>query len=127
MRLRVAIVAVLLPLVLWGLLPVLSDASPTGKLGRIQRDIQRTQGQIGRKKGTERVLTTQISAYTSKITRLQSSIGTFERRQQVAQADLTAKQNELFKIQDDLRTQRRRLVRLKARLAQARAALAQRL
>jgi murein DD-endopeptidase MepM/ murein hydrolase activator NlpD len=128
MRARVAIVALLVPLVLWGLLPMLSEgATPTGKLGRIQHDIQTTQGKIGRRKGTERLLTTQISAYTSKIDRLQGSIGKLEHRQQVAQADLTAKKNELFKIQDDLRTQRRRLVRLKARLAQARVALAQRL
>ena len=128
MRLRVAIVAVLVPLVLWGVLPVLSDgASPSSKLDSVQRKIDVTRGKIGRRKGTERVLSTQIGAYSQKIGRLQSSIGRLERRQQAAETDLSAKRDELYKIQDDLRTQRRRLVRLKARLAQARAALAQRL
>ena len=128
MRLRVAIVAVLVPLVLWGVLPVLSDgASPSSKLDSVQRKIDVTRGKIGRRKGTERVLSTQIGAYSQKIGRLQNSIGRLERRQQAAETDLSAKRDELYKIQDDLRTQRRRLVRLKARLAQARAALAQRL
>src|SRR6478609_7458815 len=128
MRLRVAIVAVLVPLVLWGLLPVLSDgASPSSRLDSVQRKIDITRGKIGRRKGTERVLSTQIGAYSQKIGRLQSSIGRLEARQRAAESDLSAKRDELYKIQDDLRTQRRRLVRLKARLAQARAALAQRL
>jgi murein DD-endopeptidase MepM/ murein hydrolase activator NlpD len=128
MRLRVAIVAVLVPLVLWGLLPVLSEgAAPNGRLDQIQRKIDTTRGKIGRRKGTERVLTTQITAYNARINRLQSSIGGIERRQQAAESDLSAKRAELFKLQDGLRTQRRRLVHLKSRLAQARTALAQRL
>jgi murein DD-endopeptidase MepM/ murein hydrolase activator NlpD len=128
MRLRVAIVAVLVPLVLWGLLPVLSEgSSPSGRLDSVQRKIDITRGKIGKRKGTERVLSTQIGAYSQKIGRLQGSIGRLERRQQTAEADLSAKRDELYKIQNDLRTQRRRLVRLKARLAQARTALAQRL
>ena len=128
MRLRVAIVAVLVPLVLWGLLPVLSEgSSPNGRLDSVQRKIDITRGKIGRRKGTERVLSTQIGAYSARIGRLQRSIGGLESRQQTAETDLSAKRTELFKLQDDLRTQRRRLVRLKARLAQARTALAQRL
>ncbi len=128
MRLRVAIVAVLVPLVLWGLLPVLSEgASPSGRLDSVQRKIDVTRGKIGRRKGTERVLSTQIGAYSARIGRLQRSIGRLESRQRAAETDLSAKRDELFKLQDDLRAQRRRLVRLKARLAQARAALAQRL
>ncbi len=128
MRLRVAIVAVLVPLVLWGLLPVRSEgSSPSGRLDHVQRKIDVARGKIGRRKGTERVLSTQIGAYSQRIGRLQGSIGNFERRQQVAESDLSAKRDELYRIQDDLRTQRRRLVRLKARLAQARAALAARL
>ena len=128
MRLRVAIVAVLVPLVLWGLLPVLSEgAAPSSRLDSVQRKIDITRGKIGRRKGTERVLSTQIGAYSARIGRLQRSIGSLESRQQVAETDLSAKRAELLKLQDDLRTQRRRLVRLKARLAQARTALAQRL
>jgi len=128
MRLRLLLAGAVLPLLLWALLPVFSQgASPQGKLNDIQKKIQATQGKIGRKKGTERVLTTQISAYTRRITRLQGRIAGLQERQATAQADLSAKQAELSKIQSDLRYQRERLVRLRARLMQARTALAKRL
>ena len=128
MRLRLLLAGAVIPLLLWALLPVLSQgASPQGKLNDIQKKIQATQGKIGRKKGTERVLTTQISAYTRRITRLQGRIGSLQERQATAQADLNAKQAELSHIQSDLRYQRERLVRLRARLTQARTALAKRL
>ncbi|HKR98537.1 MAG TPA: peptidoglycan DD-metalloendopeptidase family protein [Candidatus Dormibacteraeota bacterium] len=129
MRLRLLLGCAVLPLVLWALLPVFSQgaASPEGRLHELQRKISITQGKIGRRKGTERLLTTQITAYSRRINRLQSRIGTLQNRQAEAQADLDAKRAELFKIQADLRAERRRLVRLRARLAQARTALAQRL
>jgi murein DD-endopeptidase MepM/ murein hydrolase activator NlpD len=128
MRLRLLLAGVVLPLVLWALLPVLSQgSSPGSRLHELQRKIQTTQGKIGRKKGTERLLTTQISAYSRRIDRLQGRIGALQRRQANAQADLDAKRAELFHIQRELRAERRRLVRLRARLAQARTALAQRL
>jgi len=128
MRLRLLLAGAVLPLVLWAVLPVLSQgASPGSRLHDIQRKIETTQGKIGRRKGTERLLTTQISAYTRRITRLQGRIGSLEGQQANAQADLEAKRAELFHIQGELRYERRRLVRLRARLAQARTALAQRL
>jgi peptidoglycan DL-endopeptidase CwlO len=128
MRLRLLLAGAVLPLLLWALLPVFSQgASPQGKLNDIQKKIQATQGKIGRKKGTERVLTTQISVYTRRITKLQGRIGSLHERQATAQADLNAKQAELSHIQSDLRYQRERLVRLRARLDQARTALAKRL
>jgi len=129
MRLRLLLGCAVLPLVLWALLPVFSQgaASPDSRLHELQRKIQITQGKIGRRKGTERLLTTQITAYSQRINRLQSRIGTLQNRQAEAQGDLDAKRAELFKIQSDLRAERRRLVRLRARLAQARTALAQRL
>src|SRR5919201_6061067 len=128
MRLRLLLAGVVLPLVLWALLPVLSQgSSPSDRLHELQRKIQTTQGKIGRKKGTERLLTTQISSYSRRIDRLQGRIGSLQRRQANAEADLDAKRAELFHIQRELRAERRRLVRLRARLAQARAALAQRL
>jgi murein DD-endopeptidase MepM/ murein hydrolase activator NlpD len=128
MRLRLLLAGAVLPLLLWALLPVFSQgASPQGKLNDIQKKIQATQGKIGRKKGTERVLTTQISVYTRRITKLQGRIGSLQERQATAQADLNAKQAELSHIQSDLRYQRERLVRLRARLDQARTALAKRL
>ena len=128
MRLRLLLAGAVLPLLLWALLPVLSEgASPQGKLNDIQKKIEATQGKIGRKKGTERVLTSQISAYTHRIGRLQAKIGSLQQRQANAQADLNAKQAELGRIQSDLRYQRERLIRLRARLVQARTALAKRL
>jgi peptidoglycan DL-endopeptidase CwlO len=128
MRLRFLLAGAVLPLLLWALLPVLSEgASPTGRLQDLEHKIETTQGKIGRKKGTERLLTTEISAYTARINKLQRRIGSLQSKQATAQADLDAKRAELSSIQTDLRSERRRLVRLRARLAQARGALAQRL
>ena len=129
MRLRLLFLGAALPLVLWALLPVLSEgaSSPNGRLNDLQQKIESTQGKIGKKKGTERLLTTQISAYSSRINRLQNKISGLQERQATAQTDLDAKRAQLSKTQSDLRYQRRRLVRLRARLAQARTALANRL
>lgn len=129
MRLRVLLAGAVLPLALWAALPVFSQgaASPTGRLNDIQHKIRVTQGKIGKRKGTERLLTTQITAYSRRIGRLQGRIGTLQSQEANAQADLDAKRDQLFKTQRDLRAERARLVRLRARLAQARAALAQRL
>ena len=75
-----------IPLLAWALLPMPSDgASPSAKLDRLQRQIEAKQGQIGAKKGTERVLTTQISSSTARIDALQ-------RRQSAVEADLSASQ-----------------------------------
>ena len=122
------IAAVALPLVLWAALPLASNgASPRSKLNDVQKKIQATQGRIGKRKGTERVLTSQISSYNARIGTLQARIGRLERRQAAVQADLDHKRAELNRLQDQLRAERRRLVRLRKRLGEARAALAQRL
>src|SRR3954471_332666 len=128
MRIRLLIAGAALPLALWAALPLQSDgASPQSRLNDVQKKIQATQGRIGRRRGTERVLTSQISVYNQRIGSLQARIGRLERRQAAVQADLDRKQAELTKLQSDLRSERRRLVRLRARLKVARAALAQRL
>jgi len=128
MRIRLLIAGAALPLALWAVLPLASDgASPTTRLNDIQKKIQATQGRIGKRKGTERVLTTQISSYSQRIGALQGRIGRLEHRQASVQADLDRKRAELDRLQDDLRAERRRLVRLRKRLGEARAALAQRL
>ena len=68
MRIRLLIAAAALPFALWALLPLPSDgASPSSRLNDVQKKIQTTRGKIGRRKGTERVLTTQISAYNARI------------------------------------------------------------
>jgi peptidoglycan DL-endopeptidase CwlO len=124
MRARVLLVGVVLPGVLWALLPVGSLAT---SLSNIQNKIQATQGLIGRKKGTERLLTTQISAYNRRIERLQGRITSLGSRQARLQADLDSKRTQLVKTQGALRSERARLVRLRARLTVARRTLAQRL
>src|SRR5690349_5803208 len=128
MRIRLLIAGAALPLALWAALPLQSDgASPQSRLNDINKKIQSTQGRIGRRKGTERVLTSQISAYNARIGTLQARIGRLERRQAQVQADLDRKRAELNRLQDQLRSERRRLVRLRKRLGVARRALAQRL
>jgi murein DD-endopeptidase MepM/ murein hydrolase activator NlpD len=127
MRFRVLIAAAALPLLLWAALPLASDGSPRSRLNDVQKKIQSTQGRIGKRKGTERVLTSQISSYNARIGTLQARIGRLERRQAAVQADLDHKRAELNRLQDQLRSERRRLIRLRKRLAEARAALAQRL
>lgn len=128
MRLRLLLAGAVLPLLLWALLPVLSQgASPGGRLNDLENKIEKTQGKIGAKKGTERLLTTEISGYSSRIDKLQRRIAGLQERQSTAQSDLDAKRAELGKIQSDLRFERKRLVRLRARLVEARQALAKRL
>jgi len=113
---------------LWAVLPLGSrGATPESRLDRLEDKIQSTQGRIGRRKGTERVLTTEISGYTRRINRLQGRIGSLQQRQSTIESDLAAQRAALVRIQDDLRSERRRLVRLRARLQVTRRALADRL
>ena len=128
MRIRLLIAGAALPLALWAALPLTSEgASPGSRLNDVQKKIHATQGRIGRRKGTERVLTTQISSYSQRIGALEARIGRLERRQAEVQSDLDSKRAELARLQGELRSERRRLVRLRARLGEARAALAERL
>jgi len=123
-----ALAGVLLPLLLWAVLPLGSrGATPQSRLDRLERKIDATQGQIGRRRGTERVLTTEIAAYTRRIGRLQGRIGTLQHRQSAIETDLAAERATLLRVQSDLRAERRRLVRLRARLKETRRALAGRL
>jgi septal ring factor EnvC (AmiA/AmiB activator) len=125
MRIRLLICSAALPLALCAALPLQSDgASPRSRLDDIQTKIKSTQGRIGKRKGTERVLTTQISAYSARIGALEARIGRLERRQAAVQADLDRKRAELGRLQAELRSERRRLVRLRRRLAVGRATLA---
>src|SRR5690349_12153730 len=79
MRLRHLLAGAVLPLVLcaslWLVLPLGSEAqAPQGRAASLQKKIETTRGKIGRRKGTERVLTSDIQRWSSKITRLQGSI-----------------------------------------------------
>jgi len=128
MRARVLFATVALPLVLWAVLPLASSGqSKQQELNRLQNRIDRAREKIGRKKGTERVLTSQIAGYSRRIKRLQGKISKLNNRQQVIQTDLDAKRAELERLRTDLRTERARLLRLRKRLAAARAMLQTRL
>jgi murein DD-endopeptidase MepM/ murein hydrolase activator NlpD len=128
MRARILLAAVVLPLVLWALLPLPSSGqTKQQELQSLQDRINRARDKIGRKRGTERVLTTQISSYNRRIRRLQGRIGTLQNRQQRVQADLDDKRSELESLRSDLRSERARLVRLRARLDVTRAQLRLRL
>jgi murein DD-endopeptidase MepM/ murein hydrolase activator NlpD len=123
-RLGLLLVAAALPLALWGVLPLLSSAeSPTS----LQHRIDSKRGQIEQRKGRERVLTSDISAATSRINTLQSDISDLQGKQVKLEGDLSAKRAELAQIQEDLRRERLKLARLRDRLARARVLLAQRL
>jgi murein DD-endopeptidase MepM/ murein hydrolase activator NlpD len=121
-RLTLLLAVVAAPLALWGVLPLVS----TGQ-SDLQRKIDRKRDQIEWRKGRERVLTSDISAYTARIGDLQADISELQGRQVRLQADLDAKRAQLADIQERLRQERLRLARLRARLAEAKAALADRL
>jgi murein DD-endopeptidase MepM/ murein hydrolase activator NlpD len=128
MRARVLLATVALPLLLWAVLPLSSSGqSKQEELNRLQNRIDRAREKIGRKKGTERVLTGEIAGYSRRIDRLQGKISKLDNRQQVIQSDLDAKRAELERLRTDLRTERARLVRLRKRLTVTRAMLQVRL
>src|SRR3954454_15412525 len=92
MRIRLLLAGAALPLALWAALPLPSDgATPQTRLNDIQKKIQSTQGRIGKRKGTERVVTTQISTYSNRIGTLEARIGRLQRRESAVQADLDRK------------------------------------
>jgi len=129
MRVRVLLAAVASALVLWAILP-LGSAGQTSKqqeLQSLQQRIDAARKKIGRKKGTERVLSTQIAGYQARIRKLQGKITTLGSRQDVIEADLAVKRAELERLQGDLRAERARLVRLRARLRHTRRVLRMRL
>ena len=122
MRLRVLLACLLAPLVLWAAVPMLSSGQQP-----LQERIEKAREKIGRKKGTERLLTSDIRAYTQRIRRLQGRIGGLQSRQATVEADLAAKRAELVQLQARLRAERARLVRLRARLRVTKRVLARRL
>ena len=120
-RLRLLIVAAAVPLLLWGVLPVLSQGQ--GLQGRIDKK----RAQIDAKKGRERVLTSDITSLSHQIGALENEITTLQSRQVRLESDLAAKREELARIQERLRQERIRLAKLRARLAESRTVLASRL
>ena len=120
-RLSLLLLVAAMPLALWAVLPLGSSGQS------LQEKIDRGRAKIEQHKGRERVLTTQVSAFTSRINSLQSDITVLQTKQVRLQSSLDAKRAELAQIQEDLRRERLRLARLKRRLAEARVELANRL
>ena len=117
MRVRLLLTAVALPLVLWAVLPMPSSGkSKQRELSELQSKISSAREKIGRKKGTERALRSQIAGYDRRIRTLQGKIAILQTRQQRVQTDLDAKRSELESLRTDLRGERARLVRLRKRL-----------
>jgi murein DD-endopeptidase MepM/ murein hydrolase activator NlpD len=128
MRLRTFAAGVALPLAAWGVSPLVADAGgPGASAASLSNKIQQVQGKIGAKKGTERVLSSEIAAYSARIDRLQVKITRLRTRESRVQDALDRNRQELAQIQSDLRAERARLVRLRAKLAHAREVLAARL
>jgi murein DD-endopeptidase MepM/ murein hydrolase activator NlpD len=123
-RLVLLLAVAALPLALWGVLPMLSGAESPGSL---QRKIESARSKIEARRGRERVLTSDITAATRRITTLQGDITQLQTKQVRLEADLQAKREELAQIQEDLRRERLRLARLRERLTEARVLLANRL
>ena len=126
-RLGLLLVVATVPLVLWATLPMLAGGSPRSRAASIGSKIDQKRKQIDAKKGRERVLSTTITRYSTRINSLQGDITVLQRKEVAIQSDLDAKLAELARIQEDLRQERIRLARLRARLAEARVALADRL
>jgi murein DD-endopeptidase MepM/ murein hydrolase activator NlpD len=126
---RLALLAgvVAVPLGLWAVLPLPSSGSPQGRAARLQDKIEAKRGAIEHKRGRERVLSSDIAAYSRRIRDLQGDIDGLQTRQARIEEDLAAKRAELERLQARLRAERERLQRLRARLAEARTALAGRL
>ena len=125
MRLRILLAGAVVSLIPWLLAPIGSPASTS--LSDVQKKIETTQEKIGAKKGTERFLTSQITAYNRRINRLQSEITTLGVRQTRAEADLARKQELLSRTQSSLRFERARMVKNRVKLARGRRLLATRL
>src|ERR671914_95256 len=94
-RVSLLLAVVALPLALWALLPLVSPGQSPNEL---QRKIDRTRDKIEWRRGRERVLTSDITAYTRRIGSLQAEITVLQGRQVQLQADLDAKRAELEQI-----------------------------
>ena len=126
-RLGLLAAVVAIPLALWAVLPIASSGSPQGRAANLQDRIEAKRGAIEKKKGRERVLSSDIASYSHRIKTLQGDIDTLQARQARIEADLADKRAELERLQRRLREERERLQRLRARLLEARVTLATRL
>ena len=94
MRLRTFAAGVVLPLAAWSV-PLVALPATQRDSATIQNKIQTRQGKIGRKKGTERVLSTRDRRLQRPDRPLQANIDRLRAREAAVQAELDAKRAEL--------------------------------
>jgi murein DD-endopeptidase MepM/ murein hydrolase activator NlpD len=111
-------------LVLVALVPGRSSGQ---SLGAIQNQIQSTRAKLGHARGREQVLTSDISALSSRIRSLQGEIAGLRRRESRAQTVLEARRAELARVRVRYERERARYLLLRKKLARAQALLAKRL
>jgi murein DD-endopeptidase MepM/ murein hydrolase activator NlpD len=126
-RIRLLLVVLALPLVLWAALPLVSAAGPQASISSLQNRIDAKRQRLARVHGHAHVLTSDISALTHRIDTLQGSVDTLQHRQDTIEADLNVKQRQLADTQTQLRAARAQLALARARLAHGRKVLAARL
>jgi murein DD-endopeptidase MepM/ murein hydrolase activator NlpD len=127
MRIRTLLTAFALPLALWLVLPLVSNAGPRATVSSLQNRIDAKQRKLAQVHGHAHVLTSDISGLTRRIDRLQGTISGLQQREDGIQADLDVKQRALSQTQTQLRVVRAQLTRMRARLARSRTILARRL
>ena len=100
---------------------VSGQSSKARELSELQQRIERARGQVGSKRGGERVSSSEIARYSRRLDRLEGKITTLGARRARLQTDLDDRRGELERLP------RARLLRLHARLVQTRSALRDRL
>ena len=98
-----------------------------GQSRSLQDKIERKERQVEKKRRAEGVLTTDISAMSSRIRGLQGDIRGYAAREAKLQGSLQQKRAEVQRVQDRLEVAQDRLVRLRARLDKATDVLSTRL
>jgi murein DD-endopeptidase MepM/ murein hydrolase activator NlpD len=126
-RIRLLLLVVMLPLVLWAALPLVSAAGPQATVSSLQNRIDAKRHRLAQVHGHAHVLTSDISALTHRIDGLQGTVDTLQHRENAIQADLDVKQRQLAATQTQLRAARSQLAIARARLARGRKILAARL
>jgi murein DD-endopeptidase MepM/ murein hydrolase activator NlpD len=112
---------IVLALGLYFVLPLPAQTKP------LPEKIGDARERVERKRGKERVLTTDISRYAVRIRGLQGEIRSVARRQSKLEVEVNEKRAELAGIRDRLERARSRLALLKARLIESQKVLAARL
>src|SRR3954470_18885431 len=116
--------ACVLPLALLALAGVCALAVPALSGAQSEDDLR---SRAGNARARERALAGDVARLGRLVARLDRDIAVIERRRADVQAQLDSDRVQLATLREDLRAQRRRVVRLRARLHQARRVLSSRL